>query len=495
MRVRFIATIASLLLFGVVPATAQAHDHSGGELRAYAHGTWASFVAMTDERSGLPADILNSNGRRACRPRRPTSARTCGAPSSPQRLGFIPKRELIERLSRTLASLERMERYEDTGQYYNWYDHRTGAKLTVWPPTPPRLTRSCPRSTTAGWPSACGSSRTASPSSRGRAGALYAAMDWGFYYRPGGQPRPVPLPARRPGGLPVLLRHRRQREPDRRLPRDRPRPAPAEGLLRALAHVPGHVRLQLPGDAADRRITHYFGVNVFEGAYPYNGTRLVPSWGGSMFEALMPALFVPEETWAPRSWGVEPPAHRAGADPPRHERGRLRLLGLLAREQAGGRLRRVGRRRRRHGSERDALQRGQHPGRPWLRRLPGPRPRSPTRRRRSTRTASSRRTPRSSRCATRRRRRTSNLRRLARDFPALYGRWGFRDSVNVQTERVSDAYLSLDQGMIMAALGNALGGDVLRRGVRRRHARAAAAAGDRDRALQHGLAIAVIRMM
>jgi hypothetical protein len=57
----------------------------------------------------------------------------------------------------------------------------------------------------------------------------------------------------------------------------------------------------------------------------------------------------------------------------------------------------------------------------------------------------------------------ANLRRLARDFPGLYGRWGFRDSVNVQTGRVSDAYLSLDQGMIMAALGNALGHDVLRR--------------------------------
>ena len=57
----------------------------------------------------------------------------------------------------------------------------------------------------------------------------------------------------------------------------------------------------------------------------------------------------------------------------------------------------------------------------------------------------------------------ANLRRLIRDFPGLYDRWGFRDSVNVQTGRVSDAYLSLDQGMIMAALGNALGHDVLRR--------------------------------
>ena len=45
----------------------------------------------------------------------------------------------------------------------------------------------------------------------------------------------------------------------------------------------------------------------------------------------------------------------------------------------------------------------------------------------------------------------------------LYGKWGFRDSVNVADRRVSGAYLSLDQGMIMAALGNALGDDVLRR--------------------------------
>ena len=35
--------------------------------------------------------------------------------------------------------------------------------------------------------------------------------------------------------------------------------------------------------------------------------------------------------------------------------------------------------------------------------------------------------------------------------------------MNVDTGRVSSSYLSLDQGMIMAALGNALGHDVLRR--------------------------------
>ena len=54
-----------------------------------------------------------------------------------------------------------------------------------------------------------------------------------------------------------------------------------------------------------------------------------------------------------------------------------------------------------------------------------------------------------------------NLSKLKRDF-GIYDKWGFRDSVNVQTGKVSDSYLSLDQGIVMAALGNALGGDMLR---------------------------------
>jgi hypothetical protein len=48
----------------------------------------------------------------------------------------------------------------------------------------------------------------------------------------------------------------------------------------------------------------YYGTDVFEGAYTYRGMHIVPSWGGDMFEALMPDLFVPEASWAPRSWGI-----------------------------------------------------------------------------------------------------------------------------------------------------------------------------------------------
>ena len=53
----------------------------------------------------------------------------------------------------------------------------------------------------------------------------------------------------------------------------------------------------------------YLGVDVFEGHYTYRGMNIVPSWGGSMFEALMVPLFVPEEEWAPPSWGVNHPLY------------------------------------------------------------------------------------------------------------------------------------------------------------------------------------------
>src|SRR5665811_1875933 len=59
----------------------------------------------------------------------------------------------------------------------------------------------------------------------------------------------------------------------------------------------------------------YMGTDVFEGAFTYRGMHIVPSWGGDMFEALMPDLFVPEANWAPRSWGINHAltvrAHRA----------------------------------------------------------------------------------------------------------------------------------------------------------------------------------------
>ena len=277
------------------------------ELRDYASRTWASFVAMTDRSSGLPADVLNSDGSTSVQ----TSTTNIGAymwsAVAAERLGFISRRELVKRLSRTVKTLEHMERYQDTGQYYNWYDHRTGEKLTAWPPRPQDVFHPILSSVDNGW-LAVGLkivARTVPELSR-RAGTLYRAMDFGFYY--------VPEKNR------VLFHYR---------PDDGHAPCCYDTVVsesRIVDYI-GIGRGQLPQkeyygrwrtfpDTCDYSFQEtkpvgswrrYLGVDVFEGAYVYNGIQLVPSWGGSMFEALMPALFVPEETWAPHSWGPNHP--------------------------------------------------------------------------------------------------------------------------------------------------------------------------------------------
>jgi hypothetical protein len=203
-------------------------------------------------------------------------------------------------------------------------------------------------------------------------------------------------------------------------------------------------------------------VEVFEGAYRYAGTRVVPSWGGSMFEALMPDLFVPEDRWAPRSWGVNHPltvraqVHHGlreagygywGFSPADVPEGGYAVWGVDA----------VGMDPNGNPSDKQGtLVDAGFPGCPDREPKPAPQPAD---------YGDGVVTPhavflglRYAPAAALR-----NLRRLARDFDGMYGRWGFRDSVNVGTGLASSSYLSLDQGMIMAALGNALGRDTVRR--------------------------------
>src|SRR6476620_3963434 len=125
MRARAVPALIVLVL-AVVAAPAAADQ---GRLGQYARTTWASMAAMTDPSSGLPADVLNADGSTSVQ----TSTTNIGAymwsAVAARQLGIIGRAELVSRLSRTLTTLGHMERYGDTGQFYNWYDHRTGAKL------------------------------------------------------------------------------------------------------------------------------------------------------------------------------------------------------------------------------------------------------------------------------------------------------------------------------------------------------------------------------
>ena len=57
---------------------------------------------------------------------------------------------------------------------------------------------------------------------------------------------------------------------------------------------------------------------------------------------------------------------------------------------------------------------------------------------------------------------TANLAKIEKDLGA-YGAGGFFDAVAVHSGTIARRYLSLDQAMVMGALGNVLGKDVLRR--------------------------------
>src|SRR6185436_7681709 len=156
-------------------------------LLGYAEDTWASFVAMTDEDSGLPADSLKFDGTRSVQ----TSTTNIGAymwsTVVAERLGIISHAEAVTRLTQTITTLEGMERHEESGQFYNWYDHRDGAKLTIWPPTGAPIGDHGPilSSVDNGWLAAALQvvSNTV-PEVADRAAAIYDSMDFGFYYRP-----------------------------------------------------------------------------------------------------------------------------------------------------------------------------------------------------------------------------------------------------------------------------------------------------------------------
>jgi hypothetical protein len=452
--------VGLVALLSLVPVTAPARGATDPLLR-YARDTWASMVAMTDAGSGLPADILNADGTTSVQ----TSTTNIGAylwsTLVAERLGLIGHAETVARVGTTIGTLGRMERFQPGGQFYNWYDHHTGAKLTTWPPTGEPLTPIL-SSVDNGWlATGLRVVQRSVPELAARAGALFDSMDFGFYYRPEVNRiafSVTPSTGESPCCYDTVVSESR------------------------IASYIGIAKGELPRkeyfgtwrtfpDTCDFSFQEtrplgvtraYLGVDVFEGAYPYDHTRVTPSWGGSMFEALMPALFLPEERWGPASWGVNHPLtvraqiHHGlvqagygywGFSPANVPEGGYTVYGVDA----------VGMDPNGNPSNEDrTLVDAGFPGCPNREPQPEPPPSAYTNGVVTPHAAflALRFAPAEAR---------ANLQRLAHDFPGLYGRWGFRDSVNVDTGVVSDSYLSLDQGMIMAALGNALARDMLRK--------------------------------
>jgi hypothetical protein len=312
--VRRVAISLAALLAAAAPAhAAKISTTERSSLQRYAADTWRSFDLMVDARTGLPADNVSAGGTRSGY----TSPTNIGAylwsTVGAHETGLIGRSEAVRRAGRTLRTLASMER-GPAGQFFNWYDPATGARLTTWPPDGSPLLPFLSSVDNAWLATALHIVETALPDLRAQAHAIVAPMDFGLYYDPAvGQLR---------GGA------RTEQPPTCDFDWTETQPV---GVTRT-----------------------YLGVDVFEGAYEYRGMRVVPSWGGSMSEALMPALFVPEARWSPRSWGVNHPLYvRAqmehGLDEAGYGARQPRQPALALRDLRQRRLLRRGQRRQRPG--------------------------------------------------------------------------------------------------------------------------------------------------
>ena len=352
-----------------------------------------------------------------------------------------------------------METYESTGQFYNWYDHRDGAKLTSWPPTGAPLDPILSSVDNAWLATGLKIVHNAVPELASRAGAIYDAMDFGFYY--------VPEKNR-------ILFHFKPSTGDGPCCYDtvlsESRIADYIGITKGeLPRKEYYGRWRTFPDTCDysfqeQKPTGYWasydGADVYDGSYTYNRTKITPSWGGSMFEALIPSLFVPEERWGAGSWRHNHPftvdaqidhgmkvAHYGvrGFSPSNTPEGGYGAYGVdLAGMDPNGMPSDEDNTLVDHGFAGCG-------GRPAQDDPP------------AGAYTNGVVTPHAAFLGLRYRpaEAIANLARLEA-MPGVFDRWGFADSVNVGSGHPSASYLSLDQGMVMASLANYLGDDVMR---------------------------------
>jgi hypothetical protein len=464
---RYLQWLLAVLLVAVVCVAVYVvytHAHClGKDLRVcvpltwQARATWRSFKAMTDPDTGLPADKIcrgDDGALEAHSQTKPTNVATyLWSTVAARDLRIIAPWTANERIDRTLTTLESMERAH--GFYFDWYDSTTGEPLTTWPesgePIRPFLS-----SVDNGWlATALMILREAAPQFAPRADALLQDMDFGFFYDPevgqlrgGYWPDEDEYTGHHYGTL-----------------NTEPRIASYIGIANDDLPPVHYYRMyrtfppdwdwqeQCPVGTWET----YLGVQVYEGCYVYPDIHM-PTWGGSMFEALMVELFVPEAEWGPTSWGINHPRYVQIQIEHGLEETRYRYWGFSPSNNGSDEY---------HEYGVDAI--GMNPdgypsnddntlvdyGNCSLDRpaQPLPPPEAYT-----NGVVTLHATFLALEFAPAEA--LENLANLQRDFD-VYGKLGFYDAVNVQTGEVSGCYLALDQGMIMAALANYLQDDRL----------------------------------
>lgn len=444
--------------------------------------TWRSFEAMVEPSTGIPADNIEGDLDPASRSRY-TSPTNIGSylwsAIVAQRLGLIDRAELVSRTRQTLDSVARLERHPGSGQFYNWYDPMTLTKLRTWPVDGSTVYPFLSSVDNAWMAAALMVVRNAVPEARSQAQRLLGPMNFAFYYDPAGRGPDVPAGLMRggfwdeqPPGCSILGNYLG-------IGPDVYYTCHTYGAFNSETRMISYVAISLgqvppahyfapwrtfPDNCdwgwQEQKPTggwvEYLGVPVFEGAYSYRGLQFVPTWGGDMFEALMPDMFVPEVQWGRNSWARQHAVYVRGQiehglndaryghwgfSPASDPFGGYREYGvdIMGLDSAGYTSDR----------ERTTVDVGFEGCREAL-----PPPAS---------YGDGVVTPHAVVLALPYQPAAAlvQLAKLRRDFDS-YGPGGYYDSIAVGSGTVARRYLALDQGMIMGALGNLLAGNVLR---------------------------------
>ncbi|MFO1418966.1 MAG: glucoamylase family protein [Methylotetracoccus sp.] len=391
-----------------------------GFLRRLAADTWRGLDALADREHGLPIDRVQVD---LSKPQPEpadigdyTNITSVGfyllAVVAAQDLKLLDEAQALERIRRTVDTLERLETAH--GFFFNYYN------TTTLQPTSRFLSFVDSSWLTAGLIVA----RQAAPALAERLSRLISRGNFRFFYDPGTH----------------LMSHGHFVDTDKRS-------SYHYGMLYTEARIGSLIAI----GKGDVEAAHWFamtrtlppevswqtrppqnrhekserGFQWTGGHYEWNDIRYVPSWGGSLFEALMPRLVLDEARLAPESLGRNGAAHTAL--------------------------------QRRYASE--AL------GYPVWGMSPSSTPGSAAYGEYGVRILGALGypegvvTPHAAALALLAEPDAAirNLRTLAQRYP-IYGDFGFYDSVDPKTGQVASIYLCLDQAMILVALADHLAG-------------------------------------
>ncbi len=388
------------------------------KLKAVAKKTYKYFRHHTDPNTGLTYDIVRftEEGKEEATHTSPTNiAMYLMSTVSAQEMGIITEKKAVKRIKVTLDTLEELETWN--GLYYNWYNTEDGSVKTDWGQFISQVDN--------GWLTAglivVGQAYEELNEQTSR---LVDAMNYTPLYDPEvGQFR---------GGFDVATGELTEHH---------------YGMFYTEPRITSYISIgkgDVPQDhwwkmyrtlpkewdwqsqIPEGENVEYDGVTVFEGSYEYNGLKFVPSWGGSMFEGLMPGIVLKEQELGTEALGLNNQRHvelqiayaeekgypawgfSPAATPTGYSEFGVPTLGTSGYED--------------HATV--------TPHATFLALDYAPEAVQ------------------------------KNMKALKK--LKMYGKYGFYDSVNMETGEIAKAYLALDQGMIIVSIANYLEDGVIR---------------------------------